>query len=60
SEQNHDWEIPVGLTQIPVCKNTGSLSCSGCETKVEWFLQENKPKSNCEMSSPKPYSSKPS
>ncbi|OGM08048.1 hypothetical protein A2W13_02895 [Candidatus Woesebacteria bacterium RBG_16_36_11] len=60
NEQNHDWTIPEGLIQIPVCKTTGTLSCSGCETKMEWFLGENKPQTNCETSSPKPHFSKPS
>ena len=39
------WPIPQGLTQMTVCSKTGTLPCSGCATKVEWFKVESAPKS---------------
>ena len=47
---NHDWEIPEGLVQVPICTYTGTLTCSGCPTKTEWFLEENVPKKTCNPS----------
>ena len=44
---NHDWFIPQGLIQLPVCSLTGTLSCEGCRTRTEWFLDENKPNFSC-------------
>ena len=44
---NHDWEIPSGLVQLPICPYTGTLSCEGCPAKTEWFLEENKPDKAC-------------
>jgi len=46
-EENHDWEIPEGLTQLPICPYTGTLACDGCPVKQEWFLEENKPTKAC-------------
>ncbi len=49
SEPSHDWEVPQGLVQVPICSLTGTLPCEGCATKMEWFRQENKPKSACSL-----------
>jgi penicillin-binding protein 1C len=46
-DENHPWEVPKGLVKMPICKLTGTLTCSGCPTKFEWFLQENAPKKSC-------------
>lgn len=46
-EPNHEWVVPRGLVQIPVCTITGTLSCKGCPTRSEWFLEENKPTRAC-------------
>ncbi|MCH7730061.1 penicillin-binding protein 1C [Patescibacteria group bacterium] len=46
---NDDWPVPPGLVQVPVCTLTGTLSCEGCPTRVEWFLEENQPKTVCRL-----------
>ena len=46
-EENHDWQVPEGLIQVPICPYTGTLACEGCPTKMEWFLEENKPTKVC-------------
>jgi membrane carboxypeptidase/penicillin-binding protein PbpC len=49
-QENHDWETPQGLVQLPICPYTGTLACSGCPIKMEWFLEENKPEKACQSS----------
>jgi 1A family penicillin-binding protein len=46
-KQNHEWPVPDRLVQIPICPYTGTLACEGCPTKMEWFLEENKPEDRC-------------
>jgi penicillin-binding protein 1C len=46
-DENHDWVVPPGLTKQVICPYTGTLSCSGCPKKEEWFLEENKPDRVC-------------
>jgi membrane peptidoglycan carboxypeptidase len=46
-EENHPWEVPTGLIQLPICPVTGTLACEGCPVKMEWFLKENTPTSAC-------------
>jgi membrane carboxypeptidase/penicillin-binding protein PbpC len=46
-QSNHDWSIPEGLIKLPICPYTGTLACSGCPVKPEWFLEESKPNSTC-------------
>jgi len=46
-KENHDWDIPEGLVQLPICPLTGTLACTGCPVKMEWFLEENKPETAC-------------
>lgn len=41
------WDVPKGLVQLPICTLTGTLACSGCPVRQEWFLQENKPEKAC-------------
>ena len=48
-QSNHDWPIPAGLIQVPICSFTGTLACQGCPAKMEWFLEENKPKLACKQ-----------
>jgi membrane peptidoglycan carboxypeptidase len=40
NEANHEWDVPDGLVQSKICLNDG-------QTKIEWFLAENKPKADC-------------
>jgi len=46
-EESQPWKAPAGLVQIPVCILTGTLSCQGCPTRREWFLEENQPQATC-------------
>jgi len=41
------WQIPSGLISLPICTQTSSLACEGCLTRMEWFLEENKPTLAC-------------
>lgn len=47
NESNHPWGVPSGLVQIPICAYAGTLPCEDCPTKMEWFLEENRPKNRC-------------
>ena len=47
SEENQEWKVPEGLVQVPICSLTGTLTCQGCPTKTEWFLQETVPITSC-------------
>jgi len=47
SEAPHEWEVPTGLVQLPICTLTGTLPCEGCATRLEWFLEENAPERAC-------------
>lgn len=49
SEQNKEWEVPEGLREIPICTLTGTLPCTGCPTRLEWFLEENQPQETCRI-----------
>jgi len=42
-----NWNVPPGLSQIAICPQTASLPCQGCGSKMEWFLDETKPKFAC-------------
>jgi len=45
NNNNSEWETPTGLVQRPICPQTGTLPCSGCAVRNEWFLEENQPQS---------------
>ena len=47
NDDNHSWGAPTGLIQIDICSYTGTLPCSGCPTRKEWFLAENTPTTRC-------------
>src|SRR3990170_5798261 len=46
-DKNHDWEVPEGLVQLPICSLTGTLPCEGCPVRLEWFLKERAPQKAC-------------
>lgn len=46
-EESREWSIPNGMVKISVCPYTGTLACTGCPNKTEWFLDENKPELAC-------------
>lgn len=41
------WTPPDGMLQANVCTLTGTLTCNGCPSKLEWFLEEDYPKTYC-------------
>ena len=41
------WETPEGVVDLKVCSLTGTLSCANCSDRVEYFLEENQPKTTC-------------
>lgn len=43
----YDWYIPENMVRVKTCTLTGTLPCSGCPTREEWFLIENAPKRSC-------------
>ncbi len=45
--KSKDWEIPQGMAKIFICPTTGTLSCTGCANREEWFFAENVPTSRC-------------
>jgi membrane carboxypeptidase/penicillin-binding protein PbpC len=47
NEENHEWQVPEKLVRTSICPFTGTLACTGCSSKSEWFLEENKPSSAC-------------
>jgi len=46
-EESVAWEAPSGVVKLTICAMTGTLPCTGCPTKSEWFLDENKPQYAC-------------
>jgi len=45
-----EWLPPSGLAKLPICPYTGTLSCNGCPTRMEWFLEEKRPEKACDPS----------
>jgi len=43
NKEAESWQVPSGLVSLPICTQTNSLACEGCLTRMEWFLEENKP-----------------
>lgn len=43
NKESYNWTIPNGIVRVDTCSLTGTLPCSGCPTKAEWFLEENQP-----------------
>ncbi len=48
-QPSNEWSVPNGLVKLDICPYTGTLSCAGCPTKSEWFLEENQPEQRCRM-----------
>lgn len=49
NEENIEWKVPEGLEEILICTLTETLPCEGCPTRLEWFLEENRPKNACKI-----------
>jgi len=47
-EKPHIFPVPYGVVKVPVCKQTGTLTCPGCPTTYnEVFLSGTEPTKNC-------------
>jgi penicillin-binding protein 1A len=42
------FEMPDGITQVTICKETGLLPIEGCETTTDYFATVNVPTKKCE------------
>lgn len=40
--------LPEDLVKVPVCLLTGTLTCSGCPTRVEYFVRGTEPQTSCD------------
>ena len=47
NQPQHVFSTPEDLVAVKVCTLTGQLSCSGCPTKVEYFVPGTEPKHAC-------------
>jgi len=52
------WNEPDGLVKISICSLTGTLPCTGCPSKLEYFLEETKPTKACIFKKPEEDQSK--
>lgn len=44
---NNAFTIPNTLVRLPICALTGTLTCSGCPTRNEYFTKGSEPKVAC-------------
>jgi len=43
-----ELEIPPNIVQVSICPTTGTLPCSGCLPKKEYFLKGTAPQKTCD------------
>lgn len=43
------WSVPDGLVRLPICTLTGTLTCQGCPTVMEWFSKDSIPTRACSV-----------
>lgn len=48
--QSKAWAPPQDVVEVSICTITGTLPCTGCPTKSEWFLKQNTPQVACDPS----------
>lgn len=46
-QPNHDWVEPQEIVKTTICPRTGTLPCSGCGGKVEYFVLGTEPTRQC-------------
>jgi penicillin-binding protein 1C len=46
------WKVPEGVQKVKICSLLGTLPCSGCPTKEEYFLEETTPTKGCVFTPP--------
>lgn len=46
-QSSNPWEEPTGIVKAEICASTGTLSCSGCSAKTEYFIEGTEPKQHC-------------
>ena len=50
-EKNHEpksFTPPENLIKVPICILTGTLTCTGCPTRVDYFVKGTEPKTACD------------
>jgi len=50
-EKNHEpksFTPPENLIKVPICILTGTLTCTGCPTRVDYFVKGTEPKKACD------------
>ena len=47
TKENTPFAVPNNLVKVPVCVYTGTLTCSGCPTRYEYFIRGREPKMAC-------------
>ena len=48
---NHEtttFSPPEDLIKIPICTLTGTLTCTGCPTRIDYFIKGTEPKTACD------------
>ena len=46
-QPSYAWQTPPNLVQVQICPYTGTLPCSGCPAKNEWFIAGTQPSYSC-------------
>lgn len=46
--QPKEFTPPENLIKIPICTLTGTLTCTGCPTRYEYFVKGTEPKTACD------------
>ncbi len=47
TSENTAFVVPANLIKVPICTLTGSLTCTGCPTRYEYFTKGSEPKVAC-------------
>ena len=46
-KESVEWPVPDGLVKLSICTSTGTLPCTGCPTRPEWFIESTVPTKYC-------------
>ena len=46
--QSQEIQKPENLVSVPICTLTGTLTCEGCPTRIEYFTKGTEPKVRCD------------
>ena len=48
NQEPKNLTLPEDLIRVPICILTGTLTCTGCPTRVDYFVQGTEPKFACD------------